>query len=65
MICTVKVVHHAILYIANAAVLLYYVVIMQIEPFAVPVRGVSDIACVPHTNQYSVADESLGSCHLK
>ena len=50
---------------ANAAVLLYYVMIMQIQPFAVPIRGVSDVACVPHRNQYGVADESLESCHLQ
>jgi hypothetical protein len=43
----------------------YFAVIVQTHPFAVPIRDVSDVACVPHRNQYGVADESLGSCHLQ
>ena len=32
--------------IANAAVLLYFVVIMQTHQFAVQIRDVSDVACL-------------------
>jgi hypothetical protein len=50
---------------ANAAVVLYFVVIKQTHPFAVQIRDVSDVACVPYRNLHSAANESLGPCSLQ